>query len=199
MSLLTQTKISRYQRGASMIEVLVTIIILAFGLLGLAGLQMHIQAAQFESYQRGQALILMDDIVERITANRSSAADYAQAAGTELGTGDTQPADCSGLGAMSVGRDLCEWSNALKGSAEVSGGNKVGAMVDARGCIVRIQGADPTSGVCKPAIYRVDVVWQGMAPTVVPNIECGENAYGTDDANRRALSRIITVGLPGCS
>lgn len=187
----------RHQRGASMIEILVTIVILAFGLLGLAGLQMHIQGAQFEAYQRAQALVLLDDMAERIAANRSNAADYAAAADA-YGTGDGQPADCAGLGAMSVARDLCEWSNALKGSAEVSGGNNVGAMVDARGCIVKVQDANPASGVCQPAIYRVDVVWQGTVPTVAPNVACGENAYGADE-NRRALSRAITVGLPGCS
>ncbi|MFH1603933.1 MAG: prepilin-type N-terminal cleavage/methylation domain-containing protein, partial [Pseudomonadota bacterium] len=42
----------RDQRGTTMLEVLVTIVILAFGMLGLAGMQSKIFTAEMESYQR---------------------------------------------------------------------------------------------------------------------------------------------------
>lgn len=180
-----------------MIEVLVTIVILAFGLLGLAGFQIHAQTAELESYQRAQALILLDSMAERITANRATAASYVSA--DTFGTEDGQPDDCTGLAVGTAARDQCEWSGALKGSAEVSGGgSNIGAMTGARGCISLVQAADATSGVCTPAIYRVDVVWQGITATATPSVACGQGLYG-DEKNRRVISRFITVGLPGCT
>lgn len=193
------------QRGFSMIEVLVTIVILAFGLLGLAGFQIHAQTAELESYQRAQALILLDDMVDRMTANRANSGCYVLASGATcatataattltFGTGDTT--SCSTTSTL-VDRDKCEWTNALKGAAEQKSGTNTGAMIGARGCITKTQDADATPGVCTPETYRVDVVWQGMAPTSAPAVTCGQNAYG-NEKNRRAISRLITVGLPGC-
>lgn len=185
----------RHHRGTSMIEVLVTIVILAFGLLGLAGLQLRIQNGEMESYQRGQALVLLNDMVERITANRANATSYLSAS---IGTGDAQPGSCAAV-AAGAAKDLCEWSNALKGAAETSGGNRVGAMIGARGCITEIQTANAASGVCTPGIYEVAVAWQGLRGTVAPAKLCGKDSYGADDSLRRVISMQITVGLPTCS
>ena len=52
---------SHSMRGVSLIEVLVTIVILAVGLLGLAGLQMRLQSSEVEAYQRTQASLLLED------------------------------------------------------------------------------------------------------------------------------------------
>jgi type IV pilus assembly protein PilV len=64
------------QSGFSMIEVLVTLIILLVGLLGLAGLMVQSQRSEMESYQRVQALILLQDMAGRISANRMAASCY---------------------------------------------------------------------------------------------------------------------------
>lgn len=183
--------------GFSLIEILVTIIIITFGLLGLAGLQLKIQNAEMESYQRGQALLLLNDMVERLTANRANAAGYVSA--DAFGTGDSQPADCTGV-AAGAARDQCEWSNALKGSAETSGTANVGAMIGARGCISEIQAADSTAGVCAPGIYEVQVAWQGIGATVAPAEakSCGEGQYGQETL-RRVISGRVTIGLTSCS
>lgn len=183
------------QRGISLIEVLVTLVILAFGILGLAGLQLRVQNAEMESYQRAQALVLLNDMVERISASGNAAAYVT--AGT-IGTGDGQPAACSGV-AAGAARDICEWSNALKGSAEVSAAGKVGAMIGARGCITQIQALNGSPGVCTPGIYAVDVAWQGLTGTTAPAKDCGRDAYGADDSLRRLVSAQITVGVPSCS
>lgn len=183
------------EQGTTMLEVLVTIVILAFGMLGLAGLQSKIFTSEMESYQRAQAVVLMNSMVERINANRGGAASYVS--GSALGTGDAQPADCSGT-AIGVARDKCEWSNALKGAAETSGSNKVGAMIGARGCVTLIQAEDPALGVCTPGIYLVTVAWQGLNATTIPSATCGQNAYGSDDRYRRALSTRVVIGLPSC-
>lgn len=182
------------QRGTSLLEVLITIIILAFGLLGLAGLQSKIQQAELESYQRAQAALLLSDMIERISANRANAALYTFAG--SAGTGDTQPTDCTSVAAGSA-RDICEWSNALKGASEKISSTNTGAMQGGRGCITVVQAPDPTAGVCLPGVYRVTVAWQGMTPTTASSLACGQGSY-TPDTTRRAISSQITVGLPSC-
>ena len=72
------------QRGTTMPEVLVTIVIVAIGLLGLAGLQSRLQVSEMESYQRAQALMLLNDMANRITTNRNVAASYVTAGSARL-------------------------------------------------------------------------------------------------------------------
>jgi type IV pilus assembly protein PilV len=183
-----------YQRGTSLLEVLITIVILAFGLLGLAGLQARIQQVQIESFQRAQATLLLADMHERISANRANAANYVSA--NAVGTNDTQPSNCTAV-APQAARDICEWSNSLKGASEKMGANNTGAMEGGRGCIVQVQAPDPSLGVCQPGIYQITVVWQGMNPTAAPALTCGQGLY-SPDTTRRAISSQVTVGLPYC-
>lgn len=63
----------RRQGGFSMIEVLVTVLILAIGLLGLAGLQSTSLRSNHSAYLRSQATVLAYDIVDRLRANRTEA------------------------------------------------------------------------------------------------------------------------------
>jgi type IV pilus assembly protein PilV len=165
----------RPARGFSLIEVLVTILILMVGLLGLAGLQSRALTSQMEAYQRSQALILLKDMADRINANRSDAASYV----ATLGTGAACPA--AGLTVASV--DLNEWCEALLGAAEVQGGANIGAMIGARGCIYQ---------TVAPAEYLVAVAWQGFNSTAIPAIDCGEDQYG-DETKRRVVALPLTI------
>jgi type IV pilus assembly protein PilV len=182
-------------RGFTLLEVLIAIIIVAFGLLGLAALQGKMQLAIFESYQRAQALLLLSEIAERMRSNSTQAANYVTT--SPVGTGDSQPSTCTGTPGAAF--DLCEWSNNLKGAAELSSGSKIGAMLGARGCITQVQVPDPSAGVCTPGIYRIDVVWQGLQATTASPLTCGQGSYGADDALRRVVSTQIAVGLSTCS
>lgn len=191
------------QSGATMIEVLVSIVITVFGLLALAGLQTRMNAAVLESFQRSQALSLLQDITERMQANLAQDTSYMVAS---LGTGDAQPADCSTVAnpanpSYRALVDLCEWSNALKGAAETSedGTTNMGAMIGARGCVEQLQPANPAPNICQPATYRVTIAWQGLSATVAPTSACGKDLYGTDDSLRRAISSRVIIPLPTCS
>jgi type IV pilus assembly protein PilV len=180
----------RRQHGATLIEVLVSLIILMVGLLGLVGVMIQSQRAQLESYQRVQALLLVQDMASRIGTNVAAAPCYVQAA--TLGTDVTAAIDTTACASGTTDQktraaaDLNEWSNLLKGSAELSGTTAVGAVLGARGCVTR----NAATGV-----YQVSVAWQGVQAAGAPpaGITCGNGSYG-DDAQRRAVA--ITV-LPG--
>jgi type IV pilus assembly protein PilV len=184
------TPVSR-TRGFSLIEILVTIVIVAIGLLGIAGLQARLQLSEMEAYQRTQALMLLQDISNRIAANRENAKDYLTAS-APVGTGSSLPADCSASTTRHA-RDLCEWSNALKGAAETGadGETAVGAMIGGRGCVEQIN----------PNEYMITVAWQGLTPISSPAASCGKNAYdgaaGTpciNDLCRRVVTTVVGIG-----
>jgi len=187
--------------GFSLIEVLVTIVLLAFGLLGVAGMISKTGKMEVESYQRSQALSLVNDMVSRLqSATPANVASYVTTASSPayLGTGDNL-GSCSAL-TDPVAIDQCEWSNALKGAAESVGGANVGAMVGARGCITQIRAPVTTAGSCASGLYLVTVVWQGMFATAAPstNNTCGQGLYGSETL-RRSISVPIGVGTVGCS
>jgi type IV pilus assembly protein PilV len=59
----------RNSSGFTLIEVLVTIVVVSIGLLGLAGLQINGLRANMSSEARSKATLLANDIVERMRAN----------------------------------------------------------------------------------------------------------------------------------
>ena len=61
----------RRQRGFTLMEVLISMIVLSIGLLGLAGLQMNGLKSNNSSYQRTQASLLANEMIDRIRANRA--------------------------------------------------------------------------------------------------------------------------------
>lgn len=165
-----------------MIEVMVAIIITTFGLLGFAGMQARATAAEFESYQRSQALTLVEDLVSRMNANRTNAASYVTTG--LIGAGPVQ--DCSGL--LGAALDLCQWGNLIRGSTEDRGGAKVGSMIGARGCVTR-----PSTSSDR---YIVAIAWQGIVPTGAPGSPCGQgDASFPKEALRRAVSSTMCVAL----
>jgi type IV pilus assembly protein PilV len=190
--------------GFTMLEVLLSLLIMSLGLLGLAGLQVRAQQAELESYQRAQALVLVQDMVDRINANRKTAGCYGftpipDTGSVFVGTG-ASAATCTGAFGTSQTRaradaDVAAWHALLKGSAEALSGNQVGAMVGARGCV----SLDTT---VTPNMYRVSVAWQGMSQTVNPTsvdpkFTCATGQYGSD-LKRRIVSYSFPLACLNC-
>ena len=185
------------QRGTSLIEVLVTVVILSFGLLGIAVFQAKANLGSIESYQRAQAVILLEDMQARMRANPTKSTEYVTAGTTTLGTGDADT-DCDGEAAGSA-RDRCEWSRALRGTSETTKDSKnAGAMEGARGCIEELEKTDPTDKICDTGMYRVTVAWQGLHETKEPLVTCGATKYGKSTL-RRAISITVAIGVPECA
>src|SRR4029078_13527552 len=83
--------------------------------------------------------------------------------------------------------DLCEWNNLLAGASETKGGQSVGGMIAARGCVFNTVATMPRQ-------FTVAVVWQGRSPTIAPSATtCGSGTYA-DDKTRRAVVAPITIG-----
>jgi len=184
----------RAQNGTTLIEVLITIVILAFGLLGIAVFQSKATVGSLESYQRAQAIVLLEDMSARIQGNPKAADSYIA---SNIGTGDARGDDCSAE-ATRAARDLCEWSRALKGASEADASNaKVGAMIGALGCVERIQNQNNAAGVCQPAVYQVSVSWQGLHETQAPALACGKDKYGKEN-NRRTIGLQVVNPLLDC-
>lgn len=181
------TTLRREATGYVLLEVLVTIVILVFGLLGLAGFQLRTTVAEHEAYQRVQALILVQDMAERIQANRASAATYVQ---NDVGSSGTVRTDCADVDVIGKDRDTCEWHNALVGASETLDAKSVGTLLGGQGCI--------TAGAANE--YLVTVAWQGLIPTVAPAAACGQNDYGNEQLRRAVSMRVristLSAGLP---
>ena len=64
---------ANYQNGFSLIEVLISMVIMSVGLLGLAGLQMSGISNNHSAYLRSQMTFLTYDIIDRMRSNRISA------------------------------------------------------------------------------------------------------------------------------
>jgi len=210
-------------RGFTLIEVLVTLVILMFGLLGIAGLMAMGQRASFEAYQRQAALSIANDMAERMRSNRTQAATYAAGATTVTPVGNrvrydnlldgsitncgTLVAPTSCTGAELVAYDIALWDGQLVGYGErqLAGTTLVGGIVGAVGCIEDTTPAPAPACPAAPAPigtlinrnYRVSVAWQGSEDTVAPTTStCGAGNFGT--ATRRRVVSLDTLLFQPC-
>jgi len=178
--------------GFTLIEVMIAMVISLVSLVGIAGLSIKTVQQESESYQRVQALTLVQDMVDRLNVNRRVASCYANgAAGLTVGTGETYSLSCNiGTAAQNaqVAADLREWDSNLKGAGaqDRSDNRNVGAAIGARGCITEVDATNK--------IYRITVAWQGLAPTVAPKNACGWGRYGADDSLRRTVNAVVRIG-----
>lgn len=92
----------REEHGFSLLEVLITLVIVAIGLLGVAGLQVSAIKLNLVAETRSNGVIYASDILERIRANPLNASAYV----TDFG-------DAATSDATQAERDLRDWKQAL--------------------------------------------------------------------------------------
>ena len=73
------------QAGIGLIEILVTVLILGIGILGVASTQVVSLQMNTQSQSRSQAVLLAEDLLDRIRANPDNIAGYALAQGDAQG------------------------------------------------------------------------------------------------------------------
>jgi type IV pilus assembly protein PilV len=192
----------RAAAGFSLIEVLVSILIVVVGLLGLAGMQARAQIAELESYQRAQALVLLYDMMDRMNNARTTSSCFVTASGKYYGDTANAPAmTCTASNAADQAMaidSMTAWHNLLQGAAETKGGSKVGAMINSRGCVTYDAATEylNTGGVAIGGTgeFTIMVSWQGMADTFAPTKTCGTAAQYGSDAKRRTVWATMRVG-----
>lgn len=100
----------RRERGFSMLEVMIALVVTSFGLLGLAALQATSLKVNHGAYLRSQATQFAHDIADRMRANRNAAL-----------SGDYDTAfDDAASGSSVAEEDLDDWKDAL--ARELPGG-----------------------------------------------------------------------------
>lgn len=154
---MNRTSTAEAQCGATLIEVLIAVLILAIGLLGVAGMQVTSVQSNHSAYYRTQATILASDLADRMRANRTAAlttsyvVSFPTSSNNNLVTG-TQ-----------AQKDLAEWLNNLantlpEGTGKVEkSSNLVTISVrwnDNRG---RIKASSDTSTPTETFIYRTEI------------------------------------------
>jgi type IV pilus assembly protein PilV len=192
--------------GFSLIEVLITMIIVLVGLLSIAALQAKAQIAEFESYQRAQGLIIMSDIIDRMNLNRETLSCFQITTNTSTGTPYMGATGASHIAAPACGASTTEYNtmanntitaldNLLKGAAETNpDDNNVGAMLGARACIsydnTTELGGQPGTG-----LYTIVVTWQALAALAAPTVNCANGLYGNENMRRAVSTRIRFADL----
>ena len=191
-----------------MIEVLVALVIVLLGILGLVGLQSRAHQGETEAYQRTEALVLLRAMVDSIEAHRQAATCFGQittgSGSPYVGTGGTAPSSCAATGVPATDQGALDainaWNDMLQGAGETAGGNNVGAMINAVGCVSLDLGLNAST----PDMYTVAVAWQGLsdlpAPTPANDASLGEKnaaACGTglfgSDLRRRVMWTTIEL------
>lgn len=156
-------------RGVALIEVLVTMVVIAVGLLAIGATQLSAKRSSFESVQRSQAVQLAQFMMERIRRNPDQLALYH--------TGDSQALNAA-CNSNACHADFMAWRNLL---ARAPGSG----LIQPTGCVyIQNHGSLNNTGV-----VRVVLSWQGQQEIAAPvtgappaaNVfdppRCGGNSY----------------------
>lgn len=107
----------RRQRGITLIESLVAILVAALGILGVLGVQMRTLSDTQTSVRRAQAIGLIEDLGERLAVNPNALADlssYTSAFGSEPTFTPTTCETAACARAQLTSYDLAMWKQAVK-------------------------------------------------------------------------------------
>ncbi len=186
------------QQGSSLIEVLITMLIVAVGLLGAGGMQIASTRYQQTAFMRSQAVVQAQFIAEKIRANNAVVSDTTAANNERYlapdsyaiaGTLPTDPACGMTSGSTCTGRqaavkDLRDWRQSV---ATLPGG---------RGSIVAVTGGGATDQMARTIV----VMWQekqdnevdAIAATVDSNCPVPPAVPAAAPAGVRCFAMVVT-------
>lgn len=155
-----QTQVFHDERGFSLVEVLVALLVLAVGMLGLAALQNMGLRLGHQSYERTQATLLIYEMIDRMRANPAGVTNGDYSIPSLTNTAPTAATDC-GSGACTPTQmakyDMNQWISTITGAS----GAQNTPLTGGEGAIVK---AAATSR------YDISIRWQeqdvGMLQTV---------------------------------
>lgn len=175
----------RYQHGVTLLEVLVAVVVLSFGLLGVAGLQVGSLKSTQSSYYRSIASSLASDIVDKLRANALSQATAGQAttANYYVATG-AKTLDCTASACSAqvlANYEIDMWKTAL--AALLPSGNGV-VCLDS----TPYDGSSSTTPACDGAAggqWVVKIWWDNSRAQL-----------NQSDATASSTQRLVTIFAP---
>jgi type IV pilus assembly protein PilV len=185
--------------GFALVESMVTVVVVAFGLLGVAGLVSRSFVTEVDAMQRAQAAMLLQDMVTRIEGNRANAAAYVTGdsgitgyvATIEGGVTVYSVETCNPAAPM-ADADRCAWGQLLSGSNERIDNGNTGVLVGAMGCVHEIDAFN--------RVYAVTIAWQGASASAAPIVDnnfaptgCGRDQFGNEN-QRRLMTTLLRIG-----
>ncbi len=174
----------KLQKGMTLIEVLVALVILVTGIFGAVAMQASAKKGSFDAMQRSVASALAQDIIERMRSNDSDIIileSYEGVYGVAL---NTVPAvRCNSTASLCsstqmVTNDLYEWEAKLMGADVISGAKSAGGLVGATGCIAHDNNE-----------VTVVISWQGRVTTA--------DGYDADNNSSSAATLANSCGTSG--
>ena len=189
----------RVQSGFTLVEVLITFVILAIGLLGIVSLQALSKTSQHQSIQRSRAVSMADIMLERIRINPAGLVAYATGGSGPLGDGQissepspdcvTAPCDPNDM----ADHDLWAWEQLLDGDAATIAGAGTAGLIEPQGCII----FSAVPGKLRTGLLSVQVQWRGLSETTdgVPSggVACGGATAGSDAYRRQVTASTFVL------
>ena len=140
-----------HERGFSLLEVLIALLVLSVGLLGIAGLQTVSLRFNHQSYERTQATLLISEMIEKITANpvATRAGAFNNIPSTDM-SGTFVYGSCPGscTATQLANYDLFRWKRSLEDPRRLAQGT---------GSIERI--LTPPVGAATQHVFNITVTW----------------------------------------
>jgi type IV pilus assembly protein PilV len=185
------------QGGFTLIEVLVTFVILAVGVLGIVSLLSVSKTSEYEAVQRARAVTMADGMLERIRNNPTGLVAYVTGLGSSEAIGDgsqgTEPApNCTDAACdpdeLAL-HDLWSWEQVLDGTGvTVDTSTATAGLAEPRGCITFL---------ARPPWQRsgqllVLLQWRGLQESTdgvaAGDDVCGAGATAGSDGYRRQVT-----------
>lgn len=178
----------RRQRGFSLLELLIALMVFSVGVLAIAGLQIVSKQANYEGLQRTTASQIANGLLEDMRTNGMGIATYLGAGDIGNGSRGAEPvpncrggAECNA--AQKAAYDLWFWEQMLDGNFETNAGAGAGGLLLPTLCI-------DGPGAGGAGMYQVSIAWRGTATiTNSVNNACGAASgnYGANNEFRRIL------------
>lgn len=165
-------------KGFSLLEVLVALVVLSFGILGAVAMQLAAKRGSFGALERTQAMNLANDYIERARSNPLTIAAYAGTMGYQqniaTSSGCSRASTCDSA-ALAVW-DKYQWHRELLGGSTTESGNNLPLLQSAVGCV----------DVPSDGSHRIIVTlsWQGTEASTDGAID---NTCGTASTRRRQV------------